>query len=121
MERIRDFRRALRQGRRPWPLRPLMWWLAFNLSGKKRSRLIGTFGLTTLGSLGVGVTRILTPLTSNLYFGVFDDRGRVDVRLAFDHRVLDGGTAARALADLETVLTHETLAELYRPTVGLTG
>jgi pyruvate/2-oxoglutarate dehydrogenase complex dihydrolipoamide acyltransferase (E2) component len=36
----------------------------------------------------------------------------VDVRLTYDHRVLDGGTVARALADLERYLTHELLAEL---------
>jgi hypothetical protein len=31
----------------------------------------------------------------------------VDVRVVYDHRVLDGATVARALADLETVLTRQ--------------
>jgi hypothetical protein len=36
----------------------------------------------------------------------------VDVRLVYDHRVLDGALIARALADLERVLHHEILVEL---------
>jgi pyruvate/2-oxoglutarate dehydrogenase complex dihydrolipoamide acyltransferase (E2) component len=34
------------------------------------------------------------------------------VRITYDHRVLDGATVARALAELERVLTHEILTEL---------
>ena len=33
-------------------------------------------------------------------------------QLAFDHRVMDGGSAARALGALESVLNGEILAEL---------
>ena len=31
----------------------------------------------------------------------------LDVRIIYDHRVMDGSTVARALADLEEVLNHE--------------
>ena len=34
----------------------------------------------------------------------FDPSGRLDVRLSFDHRVLDGATAANALGEMEAVL-----------------
>ena len=121
LQEIGAFRRALRQGRTPWPLRPLLWWLAFNVSGKQRSRLLGTFGLTSIGAFGAGLTRIVTPLTTNLHFGLLDESGDLDVRLSFDHRVLDGGTAARALVELEDVLIHETLDELHTPPVALAG
>ena len=36
----------------PWPLRRLVWWLALNVSGVVRVRHLGTFGVTTVGSLG---------------------------------------------------------------------
>jgi hypothetical protein len=36
----------------------------------------------------------------------------VDVRIVYDHRVLDGATVARALARLEDVLNGEIAAEL---------
>jgi hypothetical protein len=121
LEEIGAFRRALRQGRTPWPLRPALWWLAFNLSGKQRSRLLGTFGLTSIGAFGAGLTRIVTPLTTNLHFGLLDERGDLDVRLSIDHRVLDGATGARALVELDDVLIHETLDELRRPVVSLAG
>jgi len=39
-------------------------------------------------------------------------KGRLDVRLAFDHRVLDGADAADALAALEKTLNTEILAEV---------
>ena len=119
LEEIGTFRRLLRQGRTPWPLRPLLWWLAFNVSGKQRSRLLGTFGLTSTGALGAGMTEIVTALTANLHFGLLDDSGDLDVRLAIDHRVLNGATGARALVEMEDVLTHEILDELHRPTVRL--
>ena len=34
-----------------------------------------------------------------LHYGLFDAGGNLDVRLTFDHRVLDGAPMARALAD----------------------
>jgi hypothetical protein len=55
----------------------------------------------------------LTPiLTSTLHYGLFDDSGRLDVRLSWDHRVMDGATVARALADLETILNRDIVREL---------
>ena len=51
-------------------------------------------------------------MTCTLHYGLFDTDGGLDVRLTFDHRVLDGAPAARALADLEGVLLNEVLAEV---------
>jgi hypothetical protein len=38
--------------------------------------------------------------------------GRVAVRIIYDHRVMDGGTVARALQRLESVLNEDIAAEL---------
>ena len=42
---------------------------------------------------------------------MFDTAGGVEMRLSFDHRVLDGATAAVALADMEGVLHEEITQE----------
>ena len=44
---------------------------------------------------------------------MFDSAGNLDVRLTFDHRVLDGATAARTLVELERVLLGPVLTELH--------
>jgi hypothetical protein len=106
------FRRILRVTRLPWPLRRLLWWLTLNLSGRFRARYLGTFGMTAVSGMGATINSILCPLTTALTYDVFLPDGSVDVRLVVDHRVLDGGTVARALAELEAVLLGEILAEI---------
>jgi hypothetical protein len=96
----------------PRPLRRLLWWAALNLSGRRRVRLLGTFGVSTVAGLGAGTLFLPSPLTTTLNYGPVAEDGSVEVRLLFDHRVLDGATMARALADMERVLNCEILAEL---------
>jgi hypothetical protein len=108
---IPSHRRAVRLSRVPWPFRRLVWWAGLNLLGPVRCRHFGTFGVTSLGALGAGVTHLLPLLTSQIHYGMFDASGGVEMRLSFDHRVLDGATAARALAGLEGVLLGEVLHE----------
>ena len=105
-------RRALRVGRLPLPVRRLLWWAGLNVSGSQRARYFGTFGVSVTAGAGAAVLAIRSPLTTTLYYGVFDPGGAVDVRLAFDHRVVDGATVARALEELERVLLTEMVAEL---------
>ena len=112
LESIGTFRRYLRLSRLPWPLRRAAWWLALSLSGAKRTRFLGTYGVTTYSGLGASSLHPINLSTSTLNYGVFDDDGSLDVRLTYDHRVLDGSTVARALADLERALLHEIVAEL---------
>jgi hypothetical protein len=73
---------------------------------------MGTYGVTSYAGLGAASLHPLSPLTSTLSYGVIGPDGAVDVRVVYDHRVLDGATVARALADLERVLNHEIVAEL---------
>jgi hypothetical protein len=105
-------RRALRVARLPRPLRRLLWWVGLNVSGRQRVRIFGTFGVTAMAGTGSTSFQLLSPQTTTLYYGRFDDTGGIDVRLAFDHRVFDGGVVAQALADLETALRTELHAEL---------
>jgi pyruvate/2-oxoglutarate dehydrogenase complex dihydrolipoamide acyltransferase (E2) component len=51
-------------------------------------------------------------LTTTINYGPIEPDGSVDVRIVYDHRVLDGGTVARALDHLERILGCEILAEL---------
>jgi hypothetical protein len=106
VECVPTFRRALRVGLLPQPLRRLVWWIGLNYSGYKRARNLGTFGITVYSGLGAEALHPLSPLTTTLNYGVIAEDGTVDVRIVYDHRVLDGSTVARALGDLEQVLNH---------------
>lgn len=112
VEKITPFRRALRISGLPRPLRRLVWWFGLNVWGQKRAHYLGTFGVSVYGSLGAASLHPLSPLTTTLNYGVIEPDGSVDVRLVYDHRVLDGAMVARALEDLERVLKGEVLAEL---------
>jgi hypothetical protein len=107
LEKVGGFRWALRISRLPWPLRRLLWWVGLNYSGYSRARYFGTFGVSVYSSLGAEGLHPLSPLATTLNYGVIGPDGSVEVRIIYDHRVLDGATVARALADLEQVLNHE--------------
>lgn len=107
------FRRTLRLSRLPRPLRRFLWWFALNTSGLRRARCMGTFGVSVVASQGAAGLHLLSPLTTALNYGVFREDGSIDVRLTYDHRVLDGGPAARALVELERTLKGPILNELH--------
>jgi len=104
VEKVGTFRRTLRVSRLPWPLRRFLWWLGLNFSGYRRARNWGTFGVSVYSGLGAESLHPLSPLTTTLNYGVIADDGTVDVRIIYDHRVLDGSTVARALCEMEEVL-----------------
>jgi hypothetical protein len=112
VESIGLYRRALAVSRLPQPLRRLMWWIGLNSSGFKRARRIGTFGVSVYAALGAESLHPLSPLTTALNYGVIQPEGRVNVRLIYDHRVMDGATVARALGRMEEILRSEILDEL---------
>jgi hypothetical protein len=98
----------------PRPLRRFLWWYSLNIEGYFRSRQYGTFGVSVYASLGAASLHPLSPLTCVLNYGVIEENGEVDVRLVYDHRVLDGANVARALAAIEAALQGPILAELQR-------
>ncbi len=104
VESIGFFRQELRVCRAPLPIRRLLWWSTLNISGVKRAKRFGTFGLSSYGSLGAEQLHPISPLSTTLTYGPIDDEGRVCVKIIYDHRVLDGAYVARRLADLEHTL-----------------
>jgi hypothetical protein len=114
IEQVGTIRRALRVSRLPRPLRRLVWWVGLNYSGYKRARNLGTFGVTVYSGLGAEALHPLSPLTTTLNYGVIAEDGTVDVRIIYDHRVLDGANVARALAELELVLNQQMPSLLER-------
>lgn len=112
LEQFSLFRRSLRFSRLPWFARRGLWWLTCNASGVRKVQTLGTFALTCYSGLGAEAVEPLTMTTSALSYGVMGRDGSVDVRVRYDARVLDGPTVARALAELERILTQEIVTEL---------
>lgn len=111
LDEVRDFRRALRFAGLPRVVRRPLWWVGLNL-GRPRAHLFGTFVVSAYPALGAESLHPLSPLTATLTYGLVGADGRADVRVVYDHRVLDGGTVARALVRLEQVLNTAVAAEL---------
>ncbi|MDB5306336.1 MAG: hypothetical protein JWO38_538 [Gemmataceae bacterium] len=114
VESSKSFRRTLRIAGWPRPLRRLMWWVALNV-GRQRANYFGTFGVSVYSALGAESLHPLSPLTCTLNYGPISADGGVDVRVVYDHRVMDGATVARALARLEEVLNGTIRDELASP------
>jgi hypothetical protein len=112
IETVDSFQHALWLSRLPLPLRRLIWWLALCTDGAARAHFFGTFGISVVASFGAGALHILSPLTTTLNYGTFEADGSIDVRIAYDHRVLDGAPVARALSELEDVLHGPIVEEL---------
>jgi hypothetical protein len=112
------YRRQVRFSRLPTPLRRLAWWLTLNLSGHKRAKRFGTFGLTTLAGQGAITPTAFSPLTTTLTNGPLDEAGRCPVTLVYDHRVLDGLLVSHCLAGIEEALRGVLAAELAAITGG---
>jgi pyruvate/2-oxoglutarate dehydrogenase complex dihydrolipoamide acyltransferase (E2) component len=115
VEALRAYRRMKAVGCIPWPLRHLFWWSSLNMFGRRRCHNFGTFSISSIGAQGAGLVTIIPVLTSALHYGQFDASGTLDMRLTFDHRVLDGAQAARILTDFEAVLTREIVREVEHP------
>lgn len=109
---VSPFRQLLRVARLPRFLRWFAFWSTLNWSGYKRCKRMGTFTISSLGSLGAELRSPLLPLTGYLTFGPINEQGEVIVSLTFDHRVMDGRHAARALEEMERVLNTTLLQEL---------
>jgi hypothetical protein len=109
---ISDFRQALRIGKLPAFLRRFTFWQSLYLSGAKRAKRMGTFMVSSYGSLGSEQLHPLTFHTSLFTFGPVSPAGNVVVKIVYDHRVMDGRYVARALEALEKILHSEILMEL---------
>jgi hypothetical protein len=103
---------ALRSGRLPGWLRRFLYWITLSWSGRTRAKRLGTFMVSSYGSLGAEQLHPISPYTTLLTFGPISAAGDVVVKLIYDHRVLDGRLIARCLAHLETIFHTTILDEL---------
>lgn len=108
---IKEFRRALKMARAPAPVRWLLMWLGLNI-GRQRARYFGTFQLSVYSGLGAESLNPLTPLTTLLNYGPIGEDGSVNVRIHYDHRVMDGANVARALVRFEEILNSIVAGEV---------
>jgi hypothetical protein len=116
---VREFKGQRLLSSLPRPLRRLVWWLALHVSGCARVRHLGTFGITTVGSLDAISIHAPTIQTTMLSFGPISADGKVRVTMVYDHRVMDGAQVARCLAELERILcgvVAEEVRALTQPT-----
>ncbi|MER8366251.1 hypothetical protein [Mesorhizobium sp. M0306] len=100
---VPEFRRALRMAGAPAPVRWLLMWLGLNIA-RQRANYFGTFQLSVYSGLGAESLNPLTPLTTLLNYGPIGKDGSVNVRIHYDHRVMDGANVARALERFEKIL-----------------
>jgi len=103
IETIKDFQRTINFTHLPTLLRRALWWICLNF-GRQRGNYFGTFAVSVYSALQAESLHPLSPITTLLNYGVIGDDGVVDVRIIYDHRVMDGATVARALARLEQIL-----------------
>jgi hypothetical protein len=122
LEKVGFYRMALRFGRVPKPIRRMFWWGTLNVSGYKRCKRFGTFGLSSYGALGAEQIHPISPLTTTLTYGPIDPATQhVVVKLIYDHRVLDGAYVARRLRDIEEMLHGPILEELRGGPAAMAG
>jgi pyruvate/2-oxoglutarate dehydrogenase complex dihydrolipoamide acyltransferase (E2) component len=112
VETLRAYKRTCAVSRIPWPFRHLFWWSALNMFGARRCHNFGTFSVSSIAAQGAGLVTLIPVLTSALHYGQLDPRGAINVRITWDHRVMDGALVARILTDLESVLTREIVREV---------
>jgi pyruvate/2-oxoglutarate dehydrogenase complex dihydrolipoamide acyltransferase (E2) component len=111
VEEVKDFRRAMNFARLPRPLRRAFWWICLNF-GRQRANYFGTFAVSVYSALQAESLHPLSPITTLLNYGVMTPEGDLEVRIVYDHRVMDGATVARALGRLEEILLGPVLAEV---------
>lgn len=98
-----DLRLTAKMAALPGPLLRAALCIGYNVPSYRR-HFFGTFGLTTIAAHGGELLNLVTPLTTTLTYGPLAADGTIDVRIIFDHRVVDGAPVARALARLEQLL-----------------
>jgi hypothetical protein len=110
LENIKHFVRWMQFTRLPRPLRRPLWWIGLNI-GRQRANFFGTFGVSVYSALNAESLHPLSPLTTLLNYGVIRE-GLLDMRIIYDHRVMDGATVARSLVRLEEILNTVLLEEV---------
>ena len=95
----------------PWPLRTGLV-VRLNLFVRRRVHNFGTFGISSTAAHGAGIMKLVPMLTATLHYSLFDESNNLQMRLSFDHRVIDGAVAASSMAMMDDILHNEILDEL---------
>jgi hypothetical protein len=111
LKNIKNFQRLIRVTRLPVIIRRPLLWLMYAVA-EARAHYLGTFGISVVTAMGADLLQTRTAWSALISYGIIDKNGAVDMRFTFDHRLLDGATAAHALERLEEVLTGPILQEL---------
>lgn len=109
---VSDFRQMLRLGRLPGFMRRFAFWSTLHLSGYKRAKRFGTCSISSLGRLGAEQYHPISPLTTYFSVGPVSDRGDVEFKIIYDHRIMDDSQVARCLRTVERILHDRLLPEL---------
>jgi hypothetical protein len=99
----------------PWLFRRFILWLGKRYPKVRLQHMGATFGLSSLGKLGIKA--LIPPCASTSTFGIGEveqrpvvRNGKIEIRpmmtitLNFDHRMIDGAPAARFLQDIKALL-----------------
>jgi hypothetical protein len=123
VESVGAFRRIIRFGRMPTPIRRLICRAALYISGRVRARYFGTFSINSIPAPRTKALQSFTPLTLSFFYGYVEPSGDVLIQVLWDQRVIDGRPIRRMLSELESTLNREIVAELQEqaPAVGLAG
>lgn len=108
------FKRFLWLSLFPTLIRRLFWWCNMQWFGPIRAKRIGTFFLSSLAGQGAEIPCPPSIQTGVLSYGPLDPQGQSRVTIAYDHRLMDGGMAAEALARLEAALRGPLTEELQQ-------
>jgi hypothetical protein len=109
---VASFQWQLWLARLPQPLRRLLLHLAQHGPGRHSAHHVGTFGVSSLGGHGAADLGGPSLWPTMLTYGIIAADGTVDARLTYDARVGSAAVLARALTDLEAILTGEIVREL---------
>lgn len=109
---ISDFRQMLRLGRLPGFMRRFAFWSTLHFSGHKRAKRFGTCSISSLGRLGAEQYHPISPLTTYFSVGPVSEKGDVEFKIIYDHRIMDDSQVARCLKTIESVLHGPLLTEL---------
>ena len=112
IEHVGGYRRQIRFSRLPGPLRRIAWACGLRGSGYLHCRYFGTFSVNSLPVPRSEVVQTTTAITMSLLHLPLNPSGELPLYYAYDHRVLDGLPAARAIGALEAALNGPIVAEL---------
>ncbi len=123
VEEIKQFRHQIQFAKAPALVRKFAWWTLYNVWPQKRASHMGTFGMSISGYKGSYGAQHLGPNTTIVGVDPFPRKGVSRIVLTFDHRVIDGTPATKALQNLNHMLTTTVKVELaklagFDPTTG---